>query len=229
MLEEALKRDSISGGRDVGWHRGSDDARRRRVVSSESTSDSMPTPSSSPPASQPRSSLSDPSAPNSPAPPSTTTVAPQPQPAPSASQESRFFRFRFGSTASSSSPNVNIQSQSRPQSPLRRGDASHLTSASVPSLVPHAPGPNKREEELAAELEAEKKRYEEMCKEKKALEAEIENLSQALFEEVRFLLTSLFHCVLNASRRQIRWWRLNESNVPRLRKSYVWHEKKGKH
>jgi cell division protein FtsB len=54
----------------------------------------------------------------------------------------------------------------------------------VPSLVSHASGPSKREDELVAELEAEKKRYEEACKEKKALEAEIESLSQALFEEV---------------------------------------------
>ena len=85
-------------------------------------------------------------------------------------------------------PLVHAQSysQSRPQSPLRRVDASHLTSASVPSLLSHEAGPSKREEELAAELEAEKKRYEEACKEKKTLEAEIEGLSQALFEEVRW-------------------------------------------
>lgn len=192
MLEEALKRDSVGGGRDVGWRRGNDDSRRRRVVSGESTaSDSMPTPSSSPPASQPRSSLSDPSAPNSPALAVTATVAPQP--VTSASQEGRFFRFRFGSGATSPNPaahpHVHPQpySQSRPQSPLRRlGDASHLTSASVPSLVSSAAGPSKREEELAAELEAEKKRYTEAHREKKALEAEIESLSQALFEEVTF-------------------------------------------
>jgi hypothetical protein len=78
----------------------------------------------------------------------------------------------------------------------------HLTSASLPSLVaspspppplPAAPAPvpqpaaNNELEELREQLSTEKRKSEKFAREKSELESEIENLSQALFEEVRHL------------------------------------------
>lgn len=69
----------------------------------------------------------------------------------------------------------------------------HLTSASLPSLLP-TPGQEKEVEELRKKLEEERKKYELVCGEKKNLEGELESLSQALFEEVSFLCSILsFH------------------------------------
>jgi hypothetical protein len=59
-----------------------------------------------------------------------------------------------------------------------------LTSASLPSLV--APRPVTDElEELRGQLSVEKRKSEKITREKSELESELENLSQALFEEVR--------------------------------------------
>lgn len=69
--------------------------------------------------------------------------------------------------------------------------ASHLTSASLPSLVPD------RDEEiksLTAELEKEKKAHTAASAAKEALEAELEALSQALFEEVSTVV--IFRCFM---------------------------------
>lgn len=67
---------------------------------------------------------------------------------------------------------------------------------SLPSLVART---DKREEELLAELEAEKEKYAKVVKEKASLEQELEGLSQALFEEVTsmylFCLYYLMFCV----------------------------------
>ena len=70
-------------------------------------------------------------------------------------------------------------------------NGSHLTSASLPSLVP-PPDKEKEIEELQRQLEMERKAHKDATDAKTALEAEIESLSQALFEEVRKspLLTS---------------------------------------
>jgi predicted transcriptional regulator len=70
-----------------------------------------------------------------------------------------------------------------------------LTSASLPSLVPPRPA-NDELEELRTQLLDEKHKSEKIAREKKELESELENLSQALFEEVRdfpdlFSLSSL--------------------------------------
>jgi len=208
MLEEALKRESVSGGKDLGWRRWSEHPDQRRVRGavketslerrstdglSPSSSHTVvsPLPSASPlAASFTPTSDSSGSTPTSPAilPP----VSPPPQHTPQASassQDTRFFRFRFG--GGSSSPNLASSSASkqippsRPQSPqpqaLRKAglvEASHLTSASLPSLVN-----NDKETELLAELEAERLKSLTVAKEKANLEAELEGLSQALFEE----------------------------------------------
>ncbi|KLO09496.1 hypothetical protein SCHPADRAFT_563690 [Schizopora paradoxa] len=207
MLEDALKRESASGGKDLGWRRSVENPDQRRVrgamkgssldrQSTDGLSPSSsqiigsPLPSSSPLTSSfTPSSDSSGSTPTSPAmlPP----VSPQPQhtPQPSASsQDTRFFRFRFG--GGSSSPNLSSSASkgkppSRPQSPQPQAfrksgllDSSHLTSASLPSLSSES-----KETELLAELEAERTKSITVAKEKANLEAELEGLSQALFEE----------------------------------------------
>ena len=62
-------------------------------------------------------------------------------------------------------------------------NGSHLTSASLPSLVPPREW-EKEVEELRKRLEAEQKAHKAACDAKVALEGELESLSQALFEEV---------------------------------------------
>lgn len=57
-----------------------------------------------------------------------------------------------------------------------------------------------------------------MAQEKAALEAEIESLSQALFEEVGFDLLASLPLVTYPSR-QIKWWPLNVLNGQRLKKN----------
>jgi len=206
MLEEALKRESVSGGKDLGWRRWSEHPDQRRVrgavkdasLERRSTDGLSPSssqvtlssfPSSSPlAASFTPTSDSSGSTPTSPAmlPP----VSPQPTPQPSASsQDTRFFRFRFG--GGSSSPNLASSSASKPKPPSRPQspqpqsvrksalvEATHLTSTSLPSLPSDS-----KETELLAELEAERSKSLAVAKEKANLEAELEGLSQALFEE----------------------------------------------
>lgn len=148
-------------------------------------------------------------------PPVSPYLIPTPSPqlmtsSPPVVQDSRFFRFRFGSST-----------PSRPQSPpaLQRRpdldrDALHLTSASLPSLVvPPVAGPSEREEELALELDKEKKKHTKISEEKKALEAELESLSQALFEEVSRIclpILRIFAEYLPRWSRQIEWSQKSE-------------------
>jgi hypothetical protein len=71
---------------------------------------------------------------------------------------------------------------------------SHIASASMPSLVPEgaaaAAAAAKQIEDLKAELDAEKTKLKKASDDKTALEAELESLSQALFEEVGFIQAS---------------------------------------
>ncbi|VDB86689.1 unnamed protein product [Peniophora sp. CBMAI 1063] len=166
MLEDALKRSSAS--QDVGWRR----------------SAATPTP-----AEPPARASHDESAPSgSPvnaedeqAPPPTATVSSAP-----ATQDSRFFRFRFSSGRTTPQP------PGSPPLSASRSTPGHLTSASLPSLVPlAAPEANAKElDEAKAELEqaraalvAERDALKRAMEDKHNLEGELESLSQALFEE----------------------------------------------
>ncbi|EJD03303.1 uncharacterized protein FOMMEDRAFT_20443 [Fomitiporia mediterranea MF3/22] len=196
MLEDALRRESAIGSKDVGWRRRSDRPDSRQGHHQKELSDG----GSRPPSRQGYGSaqttptsdvMASPSVPESPiVKPATSPVPDKPQ-----QQDSRFFRFRFGSSSASTSPNPNA-GPSRPRTPpasagaipgarrpvdvLRERDASHLTSASLPSLVASN---NKREDELVAELASVNAKLEKVSKEKSTLEQEVEGLSQALFEE----------------------------------------------
>ncbi|OCB90433.1 hypothetical protein A7U60_g2354 [Sanghuangporus baumii] len=152
MLEDALRRESAIGSKDVGWRRRSERPESRQGHHAKEPSDSL---GSRPPSRQ--GSVSVQSTPTSeviasPAPPESPIVKPATSPVPSqpVQQDSRFFRFRFGSSSASSSPNPNANAgPSRPRTPpvsagsipgsasrravdvIRERDASHLTSASL--------------------------------------------------------------------------------------------------
>jgi len=155
MLEDALKRDTSGQSKDVGWRRSS--AREgdpRASVERSQTIDYLPTSTDQSP---PTSADSPPS---------------------SHAQDTRFFKFRFSNPSTSSRPT------SRPATPVGGSAASaahHLTSPSMPSL---SSVKMKELEDLTAELEKEKAAKKLIADEKAALEAELESLSQALFEEV---------------------------------------------
>ena len=187
MLEDALKRDP-GHSKDIGWRRMSAreqnlkaeaDAERRRSTDSLTSTEfsSSPTMSQASPAME-----------HSPVPRSATMPSPAP------SSENRFFKFRFGNgnNAAMTSSHPSSPRLSAGQSPMLNG--SHLTSASLPSLVP--PRELEKEiEELQRRLEAERKAHKEACDAKVALEGELESLSQALFEEVRVLAKALYRCI----------------------------------
>ncbi|KAH9940372.1 uncharacterized protein BXZ73DRAFT_42639 [Epithele typhae] len=194
MLEDALRRDP-GHNKDVGWRRMSAreqmlkaeaDTDRRRSTDSLTSTDY----SASPTASQPSSALpsaADPRAYSPIAPRSATMPVPSPSPAPSGG-ESRFFRFRFGSNATTptshpSSPRLSAQ----PGLPMLNGN--HLTSASLPSLVPPRDW-EKEVEELQNRLEAERQAHKKACDAKIELEGELESLSQALFEEANNMVAT---------------------------------------
>ncbi|KAI0829764.1 hypothetical protein BC628DRAFT_1314549 [Trametes gibbosa] len=185
MLEEALKRDPGSS-RDVGWRRMSAreqnlkaeaEAERRRSTDSLASADLSST--------SPTLSLHSPAPEHSPMPPRSATV---PSPAPGV--ENRFFRFRFGNVNGNGSTSASHPSSPRlsgTQSPSLNG--SHLTSASLPSLVP-AKDYEKELEDMQKELEKERKAYKDACEAKTALEGELESLSQALFEEANKMVAT---------------------------------------
>ncbi|KAL5484908.1 hypothetical protein ACEPAI_7550 [Sanghuangporus weigelae] len=170
MLEDALRRESAIGSKDVGWRRRSERPESRQGHHAKEPSDSL---GSRPPSRQ--GSVSVQSTPTSevmvsPAPPESPVVKPATSPVPSqpVQQDSRFFRFRFG------------LGSRRAVDVIRERDASHLTSASLPSLVAST---TKREDELVAELSEVRAKFEKVSNEKCTLEQEVEGLSQALFEE----------------------------------------------
>jgi hypothetical protein len=103
---------------------------------------------------------------------------------PGVGQDSRFFKFRFSNGLSSmASPGANGHAHTLP-----------FTSPSLPTLPSQQP--NKDLEELTAELERERAAHKAVLKQKADLEAEIESLSQALFEEVRIPVNGNADCVV---------------------------------
>lgn len=174
MLEDALKSSSLS--KDVGWRRSSRDTHSMQPVSSPVTAASLPGSQSQ------TTSIDENETQGTPDSPGSDHDSPAPSPAPTPQPDSRFFRFRFtgsGRSTPTQPPNSPPRA-SRPQ----RTSSGHLTSASLPSLV--APrSANDELEELHTQLLDEKRNSEKITREKKELESELENLSQALFEEVR--------------------------------------------
>ena len=213
MLEDALKSGSLS--KDVGWRRSS-----RETGSSTQAFPSSPVPAAATAATPTSSQSQHQQHPtsidegetqgvlDSPGSDPDSYRAPSP-PAPAPQSDSRFFRFRFSSSGRST------PTQPSPSSPPPRTSRSqrtshpvggHLTSASLPSLVasPSPPPPlpttpaalpqvaNHELEELREQLSVEKRKSEKIMREKSELESELENLSQALFEEVRHFLLYFF-------------------------------------
>ncbi|TFK65240.1 hypothetical protein BDN72DRAFT_900852 [Pluteus cervinus] len=174
MLEEALKRGDSGNSRDLGWRRWSakeGEQREQKRSSDERPRHSEHSNSVDSVASAPPTTLSTPGAPTSS--PSITPPA-----------DTRFFKFRFANSAS------NSRQGSRPTTPspiLPQGNAIQaglqhgLSSPSQLSL--QSEKLSKEVEELAAQLEKERLARKQAKKDKEALEAEIESLSQALFEE----------------------------------------------
>ncbi|KAH7888906.1 hypothetical protein F5I97DRAFT_1856474 [Phlebopus sp. FC_14] len=168
MLEEALKRETPSSARDVGWRRWSarevqnieksvEDERPRSLdYGSLNESGTPSAPSGAVSADGFKSGLTTPN----------TLLHP---PTPLTSQESRFFKFRFNSGSKSPHP-------------------SHLTSPSLPSLVSSTR--EKEFEELQEELLRERQAHKAAVAAKAALEAELESLSQALFEEANKMVAT---------------------------------------
>ncbi|OCH89064.1 hypothetical protein OBBRIDRAFT_813328 [Obba rivulosa] len=197
MLEDALRRDGAGHARDIGWRRWSareqkereaEEERRRSVDSRiDSPNFSLDSRASSPKPQAP----APPPALSQPQPQPQTQASPKPRssstlPSPTPSSDGRFFRFRFGSTSQyPASPRP--PSAAGTQSPLVNGHASHLTSASLPSLVP---AQEKELEELNAELKREREAHKKVCADKHALESELEALSQALFEEANKMVST---------------------------------------
>jgi hypothetical protein len=176
MLEDALRNGSLS--KDVGWRRSSREpgstppttatsqTHHQTCIDENETQGVL----DSPPGSDRDSRAA------SPAPPTTQN-------------DSRFFRFRFagsGRTTPTQPPN-SPPPPPRALWPQRTPNPAtgHLTSASLPSLVGPLPAANGELEELREQLSVEKRKFEKIAHEKKELEGELENLSQALFEEVR--------------------------------------------
>lgn len=196
MLEDALKSGSLS--KDVGWRRSSRET---------SSTQSFPSPgiAATPSTLQSQQQHQRPASideretqgvPDSPGSDRDSCRAPSP-PATAPHSDSRFFGFRFSSSGRSTpthptSPPPPRTSRSQ-RTPHSLGG--HLTSASLPSLVASPSPPlmqpappsvaNNELEELREQLLAEKCKSEKIVREKSELESELENLSQALFEEVR--------------------------------------------
>ena len=179
MLEDALKKDHSVHAREVGWRRSSArEDESRRASQERQTSVSVPTPAPSSAFGEATQGPDSASGRNSPAVPAT--------PVSTTTEERRFFKFRFTSVSSSSTPSA------RPSTPngtaIPTGLYHHLNSPSLPSLPAHA----KEVEELNEQLQKERVAKKKVEQEKAALEAELEALSQALFEEVsRFLFPVL--------------------------------------
>src|SRR6266850_4170806 len=185
MLEDALKSSSLP--KDVGWHRSSRDANSMRSPPLPPASFSPVTAASQPASQSQTTSIDENEAQEGPdSPGSDRDSAAAPSPAPTPQPDSRFFRFRFTGSGRST-PTQSLNSPPRASRPLRASHptaAGHLTSASLPSLVASRSA-NDELEELRGQLLEEKRKSEKMVREKTELESELENLSQALFEEVR--------------------------------------------
>ncbi|KAF8840721.1 hypothetical protein BDN67DRAFT_1069087 [Paxillus ammoniavirescens] len=175
MLEEALKRETPCSARDVGWRRWS--AREVQNQNADKTAEDRAKSLDYGPLNESGA----PAVPSSAAvvlvngsnPPAWTLASPAPQPpTPITGQESRFFKFRF--TSGSKSPAV--------------PHPSHLTSPSLPSLISHSR--EKEFEDLQEQLERERQAHKAATAAKATLEAELESLSQALFEEANKMVAT---------------------------------------
>ncbi|TRM70373.1 hypothetical protein BD626DRAFT_477239 [Schizophyllum amplum] len=192
MLEEAL-RNNASAGRDVGWRRAKpseSESRKPSMEQSQVPSRSASIDGEAPP--PPQSQLPATPTPNSESSsaassPSLSAKSPNP-----AQQESRFFKFRFGSSTGSLS-----RTTSRPDTPNPpvAVPVQHTTTSSLP--VGEISAKEKELENMIAELERrraelekERQARQETLKQKEALEAELESLSQALFEEANKMVAS---------------------------------------
>ncbi|THU99235.1 hypothetical protein K435DRAFT_964552 [Dendrothele bispora CBS 962.96] len=201
MLEEALK--SGNGNKDVGWRRSRES---RDSNSTRTNSVDIPPAASRSHVNAPSSEQGHASSPISPAlhspstPPPPTPATPAP-PQQSDGSGSRFFKFRFASSSSTSS-NSSSKPPSRPMTPTSATPPTYSpnanqnpysggipTSASVPSLPEHIQNREKEIESLMAELEKERTARKAVLDEKAALEAELESLSQALFEEANKMVS----------------------------------------
>ncbi|KAK0194776.1 hypothetical protein F5146DRAFT_1022665 [Armillaria mellea] len=170
MLEEALKQGHAN---DIGWRRSSSSDHRQKSQSIDIVPENgvMKSVTSSP---------------------SLPSLAGPPPPPPPQQQDNRFFnKFRFTSS------NNGSRTSSRPGTPtLGNGPSSPnptLTSPSMPSLPVMASvnaSKDKELEELAASLEKERAAHRIIIGEKAALEAELESLSQALFEEANKMVAT---------------------------------------
>ena len=198
MLEEALKHDTSGQSKDVGWRRAS--GRDNDPRSSVERSQSLDIPQVS----------SDPSPPPSAGTPTSST--------PTSTQDNRFFRFRFSTpTAMTSRPATRPGTPGNSPNPAASVHPHHLTSPSMPSL---STARSKELEEITAELEKERSARKSISDEKKALEEELESLSQALFEEVRNSFSYAKPClVLTVISRQTTWSQLSEKCAPRWKRS----------
>jgi hypothetical protein len=168
MLEEALRRDSSGGSKGLGWQRRSGHSSKERqsleewqeAVDFSGGNEGLATASPQTP----------------------SQLVPTPTTSSQGQDNSRFFKFRFSSSSTSSRPTSrpstpSVVSTSSPQIP-QRGQSPNL-----PSPTPQ-PG-TKELEELNVELQKERSARKSAEKDKANLEAELESLSQALFEEVR--------------------------------------------
>ena len=203
MLEEALKRGTPCNAKDVGWRRWSArEAQNMQRVSEEERPKSIdygPLNESGVPSHPTNAPAivvngSEPSRPSTPS-PATSSATSQ------INQEGRFFRFRFNSgtvlCAHKLIPHVHLDTGSKSAVHPHPQYSSHLTSPSLPTLV--ASTREKELLELQEQLERERHARETAAAEKAALEAELESLSQALFEEVLFLLVTSYSAILNVS------------------------------
>ncbi|KAK0505426.1 hypothetical protein EDD18DRAFT_338137 [Armillaria luteobubalina] len=170
MLEEALKQGHAN---DIGWRRSSSSDHRQKSQSIDIVPENgvMKSVTSSP---------------------SLPSLAGPPPPPPPQQQDTRFFhKFRFTSS------NNGSRASSRPGTPTLGNSPSSpnptLTSPSMPSLPEMASvnaSKDKELEELAASLEKERAAHNIVIGEKAALEAELESLSQALFEEANKMVAT---------------------------------------
>ncbi|KAJ8078309.1 hypothetical protein PM082_000516 [Marasmius tenuissimus] len=201
MLEEALKMQQGAGAKDVGWRRSQQQSLGQQGRSSMSSDHSPTSPSGSVPGSPlQQHPMVNMAAGNTH--PYFTSTAPSPSPVTAPPTESRFFKFRFSSGSSSngvSSPGPG----SRPETPVS-ATPKHMASTSTSSLHSTSSAADERLEKEKLETEKERQEKEQLRKElvkerearlkvvedKKALEEELESLSQALFEEANKMVAT---------------------------------------
>lgn len=169
MLEEALRRDSSGGSKDVGWQRrsGNPSGERQSLEEWQQAVDF-----SGGSESHPGSVVNSPQIPSQGAPSIPNTNQGQ--------ENGRFFKFRFASS------NTNSRPTTRPSTPSGVPTASPQIpqQAQSPTSPPIPPHITKELEELSSQLQKERSARKTAEEEKTNLEAELESLSQALFEEV---------------------------------------------